>query len=121
MLRQLCSRLRSNKPELAERIFMEISNADLRLENIPHADAEWNAIAEFSLTFNGYEYWGSFGKCAEVARQPVIETLTELRTSLFFIFRAIRHGGYGPTEKDIEKVKSRLVDIRAKVQANRRE
>jgi len=49
------------------------------------------------------------------------ETLTELRTSLFFTFRAIRHAGGNTTEEDMEKIRNRVIDIRMKVEAGERE
>ena len=47
-------------------MFEEIANADLREEHIPAPDANWGIISEFSLSFDGYAYWGSSDKCAEI-------------------------------------------------------
>jgi hypothetical protein len=37
-----------------------------------------------SLTFNGYNVWGSFETCAEIANAQRHDSLTNLRTCLFF-------------------------------------
>ena len=41
-----------------------IDNADLRPGDIPVAGAPWDDIQRFALTFDGYNYWDSFEKCA---------------------------------------------------------
>ena len=39
------------------------------LTEIPTADANWLEIANFALTFDGYDYCGSFEKCSELAKR----------------------------------------------------
>jgi hypothetical protein len=70
-----------------------IPDEALRLGDVPPPDADWEEICQFAHTFDGYEYWGSFKRCVEIANQRLDSTLAELRTSLFFAFRAQRHGG----------------------------
>jgi len=61
------------------------------------------------MNFNGYERWGSFEKCAEIAeawltRYKIRETpptLTEYGTCLFFEARRWRHYGYDPNENAV--------------------
>ena len=79
----------------------EISNFDLTLQDIPGANAGMAEIWRFALTFNGYDYWGSFERCAEIANAPLnaSATLTELRTRLFFEQRSYRHMGEEPSEE----------------------
>lgn len=67
-----------------------VDNASLALKDIPMPNDSMEAIAEFALTFRGYEVWGSLEKCAEVASNPRPNTLTECRTRLFFLQRAQR-------------------------------
>ncbi len=72
----------------------EISNEVLTLEDVPQDDAAPKEINLFALSFDGYKYWGSFAKCAEVAYSvwyKDLPNLTELRTALFFIQRANHH------------------------------
>ena len=90
----------------------EISNDDLTLSDVPQSDADWEVIGEFALTFNGYEYWGSFEKCAEVANRRNPGNLVEARTCLFFLQRALRHQGDGPDENDYEYIGMLLGKIR---------
>ena len=47
-------------------MFDEIANEDLKALDIPEPNAEWYRICEFALTFDGYDHWGSFDRCAEI-------------------------------------------------------
>ena len=80
-----------------------IENKDLTLADIPVRDSGLIAASEFSATFDGYNVAGSFENCAEIAQSPRMDSLTDLRISLFFRFRSMRHTG-GPTN-DVEKEK----------------
>ena len=53
-----------------------IQNADLTLADIPVPDADIDEIGWFALTFDGYEHWGSFEECADVANSGRQNTLT---------------------------------------------
>lgn len=77
----------------------EIHNDELVIEQIPDPDADWDTIQRFALTFDGYRFWGSFEKCAEVANKHLNSTLTELRTCLFFEQRRWRHFDEEPDYK----------------------
>ena len=94
-----------------------IQNADLTLSDIPVPDADINEIGCFALTFDGYEHWGAFEKCAEVANAERQNTLTDLRTCLFFEQRRWRHSGYGPDEEAEAYWRSLVAKIRARVEA----
>ena len=61
----------------------EISNHDLTPADIPAHDADWDTVAEFALTFNGYDFWESPEKCAEIANARRHDSLADLRTCLF--------------------------------------
>src|SRR4029453_18512930 len=74
-------------PKFTPAGILQISNADLKEADIPGEDARWQeepGIGRFAATFNGYQYWGSLEKCAEVAhhrgKDITTLTLTELRT-----------------------------------------
>ena len=104
----------------------EIDNADLAEGDLPSASAEWHEIGKFALSFNGYERWGSFGKCAERANggaelyrtEGVLPTsLTELRTCLFFEQRRWRHFGLEPDEEEMDYIHALVERIREKVRA----
>ena len=101
-----------------------IKNEDLILEEIPSSLEEGGSY--FSHTFNGYEFGGSFKSCADISKkvQEAINesntkelTLSELRTSLFFYFRALRHGG----EPEKSRVDNLLKLIRERVTENKLE
>jgi len=48
------------------------------------------AIFEFAMTFNGYEYFGSFDASATAAGAGDRSTLELIRNELFFVARASR-------------------------------
>ena len=50
------------------------------------------AIYEFAMTFNGYEYFGSFDASAEAAASGDRSSLALIRNELFFVARASRQG-----------------------------
>ncbi len=97
-----------------------ISNADLRLEDLPAPTAEWQEINAFALTFNGYTHWGSFEKCAEVANTRRQNSLTDLRTCLFFEQRRWHHFGDEPDEDSMRYIRSLVQAIHDKLLAGER-
>lgn len=103
----------------------EISNTELEEKDIPLPNASWNIIGHFALTFNGYDYWGSFGKCGDIAnrwakawqeKKLLPDSLTELRTCLFFEQRRWRHFGYDPDETTMVYIHALVEAIRSKIQ-----
>lgn len=104
----------------------EISNAKLKIGDVPASDAGWSQIGGFALTFDGYEHWGSFGKCAEIDNhwakaytegQTLPDSLTDLRTCLFFEQRRWRHYGWEPDEEAMNYIRALVEAIRCKVPA----
>ena len=94
-----------------------IVNDSLRLEDVPSLDATWSEIAEFALTFNGYEEWGSFEKCAEIANARRQDSLTDLRTCLFFEQRRWRHFGEDPDDETLAYLRNLVEKVRSYVSA----
>jgi hypothetical protein len=104
----------------------EIANSDLTANDIPAAGADWHTIGRFALTFNGYEHSGSFGRCAEIANRGakvyeesrvLPDSLTGLRTCLFFEQRRWRHYGYDPDEQAMTYIQALVEKIRALIRA----
>ncbi len=98
-------------PDLATRI----SNQELELELIPTPSAEWEEIGRFALTFNGYEESGSFEECAHIANNRMTNTLSELRTCLFFEQRRWHHFGDTPDGDSMRYLRQLIDLIRDKV------
>ena len=78
----------------------KIPNSQLIEGDIPSHRASWKKIQPFALSFNGYKHWGSFKRCREVAEEGVTlyrgqkalnQSLTDLRTCLFFEARRWKH------------------------------
>ncbi len=92
-----------------------IPNHELRIERIPTPGSTWDRIAAFALTFNGYTYCQTSERYAEVTGGRRQSTLSELRTLLFHEERGIRHGGFGPTDLEMQYIEDLMEQIRARV------
>jgi hypothetical protein len=94
-----------------------IDNEHLRLADVPLDSASWKEIARFAHTFNAYEILGSVAACGAIANARRNDTLTDLRTCLFFEQRRWNHIGCTPDEEAIGYIHSLLAQIRAKLGA----
>ena len=94
----------------------EIGNAELSVGDIPSFKESWSRIEPFALTFDGYQYWGSIEKCAEIAAKPPA-TLTHLRTCLFFEARRWAHQGNQPDDKSMKRIRALLFAIKEEVRS----
>jgi hypothetical protein len=103
----------------------KIPNSQLIANDIPSNSASWKKSFP-ALTFNGYEYWGTFKKCREVAKQGVAlykgkqeltQSLTDLRTCLFFEARRWHHFEKNPSKKGMEYIHALVEAIRIRVLA----
>jgi hypothetical protein len=91
-----------------------IPNDDLSLQTIPAADAPLSDLWAFAHTFNGYEAFGSFEACAEIANRRDHSSLDHLRGCLFFEARRWRHFGELPdaeAEMDWREIVQRIRDL----------
>jgi hypothetical protein len=73
----------------------EIPNDQLRLADLPGEDASLADLCRFAHTFNGYEAFGGFDACADIAEDRDHSSLAHLRACLFFEARCLRHTGDG--------------------------
>jgi hypothetical protein len=103
-----------------------IPNSLLIEKDIPSRRAAWKNILPFAHTFNGYEHWGSVKKCREVAKQGIVlhkskhdlpQSLTDLRTCLFFEARRCKHFEKTPTKTGMVYIHALVEAIRLHVQA----
>lgn len=90
-------------------------NASLVAGQIPLENADWEEINVFAHTFDGYAESGSFERCAVIAHQRLHDTLSELRTCLFFEARSWRHRGDEPGNGDLAYLRGLVRQIREKV------
>ena len=99
----------------------EISNNDLTFESIPEADAAYEDISRFALTFNGYEY---SDQCAEISNiyekafqkdGSLPKTLSELRMCLFFEQRRWRHFDELPDQQAMKYIYALVEAIRSAI------
>ena len=93
----------------------EIPNHLLTCAQIPSDRATWQEIVRFAQTFNGYKEWGSFEQCVKIANAKSHETLTDLRTCLFFEQRRPHHSGDDPDAETMKYIQHLLASIRTKV------
>ena len=92
-------------------------------ESIPGPGAPWGPdIAEFALTFDGYEALGDrTGDLANATKYKWTETralpddLVELRSCLFFEQRRYRHFGWDPEEDAMAYIRALIEAIRTRV------
>jgi len=103
----------------------EIANTDLTEKDLPAPDDDsWHSIAEFALSFDGYSYWGLSDQCGDIANKSLNawrekkilpNSLTELRTCLFFEKRRWHHFGDSPDKKTMAYLHALIEAIRVKV------
>jgi hypothetical protein len=105
----------------------KIPNSQLIITDLPSRRAAWKNILPFAHSFNGYEHCGSVQKCRDIARQGVAmhkakqgltQSLTDLRTCLFFEARRWKNLEKAPTKSGFVYIRALLEAIRVRVQAN---
>ena len=103
----------------------KIPNSQLINGDLPSRRAAWKNIIPFAQSFNGYEHWGSVQKCREVAKhgialhkanQDLTQSLTDLRTCLFFEARRWKHLERTPNKAGLVYVRALVEAIRMRVQ-----
>jgi len=104
----------------------EIANVNLTEKDLPPPNAEYCGVIErFALSFDGYNYWGSFEKCGEISNNSaqtyrekgiLPSSLTDLRTCLFFEQRRWRHFSEYPDKDTMAYIHTLVEAIRIKVQ-----
>jgi hypothetical protein len=92
----------------------DIANEQLSVADVPSFKEPWSRIEPFALTFDGFQYWGSVDKCAEVAEKTPA-TLTQLRTCLFFEARRWAHLKQEPDDKSLKRIRALVFAIQEKV------
>jgi hypothetical protein len=104
----------------------KIPNSQLINGDLPSRRAAWKIISAFAHSFNGYEHWGSVQKCREVAKKGIVlhksrqiltQSLTDLRTCLFFEARRWKHLEKNPSKAGLVYVHALVEAIRLHVQA----
>ncbi|HEX7954210.1 MAG TPA: hypothetical protein VF523_14165 [Burkholderiales bacterium] len=95
----------------------DVANTELTPADIPSFTEAWSRIEPFALTFDGFRYWGSVEKCAEVAQSRRPGSLTELRTCLFYEARRWKQAGKPPDPKTMKFIRALLYAIRRKVES----
>lgn len=93
-----------------------IPTDQLESSDVPPDNAELEDLFRFAYTFDGYQHWGSFSRCAEIANARDYGTLDKLRTCLFFEARRWRHFGDLPDEEESRYWRSLVAEIRQRLQ-----
>jgi hypothetical protein len=106
----------------------DIPNDELRPQNVPGPNAPWQpTVAEFALTFDGYEAMGGFGRLSSYAQRTyqrwkddgrLPQDLRQLRSCLFMEQRAARwaeYGAGGPSDEQVEYAHALIDAIRTLV------
>lgn len=93
----------------------DLANSELTPADVPSFKEAWSRIEPFALTFDGFRYWGSVEKCAEVAQGKSPGSLTELRTCLFYEARRWNLAGKAPDTQSMRFIRALVYAIREKV------
>ncbi len=93
----------------------DLANSELTPADVPSFKESWARIEPFALTFDGFRYWGSVEKCAEVAQSKSPGSLTELRTCLFYEAKRWKLAGKSPDAKAMRFIRAIVYAIREKV------
>jgi hypothetical protein len=102
----------------------KIPNSQLIDLDLPFHHASWKNIISFAHSFNGYEHWGSVQKCREVAQkgvalhkinQNLTQSLTDLRTCLFFEARRWKRLNRLPNKPALDYVHALVEAIRTRL------
>jgi hypothetical protein len=93
----------------------EVANSEITPADVPSFKEAWARIEPFALTFDGFKYWGSVEKCAEVAQSKRPGSLTELRTCLFYEARRWKLAGKPPDGVSMKYIRALVYAIREKV------
>lgn len=99
----------------ASAMSQQLSNSELTPADIPSFKETWGRIEPFALTFDGFKYWGSVEKCAEIAHEKRMGTLTDLRTCLFYEARRWKMEGKSPDIVSLRYIRALVYAIREKV------
>lgn len=91
----------------------KIASEKLTLGRVPAEGADVEAICRFAHTIDGYDLAGSFENCARIARDPDPRSLDQLRISLFYRFRSLRHTGEEESPVDLRFFRETIRRIRA--------
>jgi hypothetical protein len=90
-----------------------IPNTLLIEKDIPPRRAAWKNILLFAHTFNGYKHWIILHK----SKQALVQSLTDLRTCLFYEARRWNHLEKNPNKAGLGYVHALVEAIRVRVQA----
>jgi len=93
----------------------DVANSELAPADVPSFKETWARIEPFALTFDGFKYWGSVEKCAEIAQARRPGSLTELRTCLFYEARRWQLAGKAPDAASMKFIRALVYAIREKV------
>ena len=93
-----------------------IPTAQLRPDHLPSDTAGPADLVEFAHTFDGYERWGSFERCAEIANARDHSSIDALRTCLFFEARRWRHFGEEPDDEALSYWRTLVLTIRERLE-----
>jgi hypothetical protein len=104
----------------------KIPNFQLLETDIPSNSATWSKLLPFAESFDGVEQWGTFEKCREIAKQGIAlfrsnqqlsQSLTDLRTCLYYEARRWNHLEKTPNKRGMEYIRALIEAIRVRVLA----
>lgn len=94
-----------------------IPTEQLKVNDVPADDSGLENLFRFAYTFDGYQRWGSFSRCAEIANARDHGSLVILRTCLFFEVRRWHHFGELPDAEETRYWRSLVAQIRQRLES----
>lgn len=88
---------------------------------LPSPDASIAALVDFAHTFDGYSFWRSTDRCADVANARDHSSIDTLRTCLFFEVRRWRHFGEDPDDEALTYWRELVELIRQRIRQSESE
>lgn len=85
-----------------------------QFKQIPDPDSGWQQISSFALTFDCYEYCGSYENCKRIVEEKKHDTLNNLRTCLFFEVTKWNWDEKVPAGNEMDYIKYLLETIKEK-------
>lgn len=82
----------------------KVPNSKLVASKLPSASADWDEIARFALTFDGYKAFGGIERLTELHQERRSSTLSELRGRLFWKQRARRWNESVPEPGELTEI-----------------
>lgn len=92
-----------------------ILTENLKLQDLPSADANWSQLTEFALSFDPILEIGKWTPSIDLVRFSNSSSVKELRSYIYFMQRAWHDGPREISESSLDEMRSAVLLIRSKL------